>query len=124
MADFPSLAPVSRRYNTGVFPSTVETGFSGGKVIFRHGEIRSGITLELQYLYLTQAEAKLIRDHYRVESNTLIAFQLPGIIWGGLASAGSVTSLSTRWKYAAQPEEEHLSGSLFNVSVQLLSVRS
>jgi hypothetical protein len=124
MADFPQLAPVSRRYNTGVFPSTVETGFSGGKVIFRHGEIRSGITLELQYLYLTQAEAKLIRDHYRVEANNLIAFRLPSIIWGGLASAGSVTPLSTRWKYAAQPEEEHLSGSLFNVSVQLLSVRS
>jgi len=124
MADFPSLAPVSRRYNTGVFPSTVETGFSGGKVIFRHGEIRSGITLELQYQYLTQAESKLIRDHYRVEANNLIAFRLPSIIWGGLASAGSVTPLSTRWKYAAQPEEEHLSGSLFNVSVQLLSVRS
>jgi hypothetical protein len=36
MADFPQLAPVSRRYNAGVFPATVETGFSGGKVIFRH----------------------------------------------------------------------------------------
>jgi hypothetical protein len=124
MADFPQLAPVSRSYNTGVFPMTVETGFSGGKVIFRHGEQRSGITLELQYLYLTAAEAKLIRDHYRAEADTLVPFRLPSIIWSGLSSAGSITSLSTLWKYAAPPEEEHNSGGLVNAVVQLLSVRS
>jgi hypothetical protein len=58
MANFPALTPVGRKYNTGVFTNTLESGFGGGSIRFLHSNIKTGITLELTYFNLTQAETK------------------------------------------------------------------
>jgi hypothetical protein len=115
MADFPSLAPVSRRYNTGVFPSTVETGFGGGKVIFRHGVNQFGIRLALQFVALTEENARLIRDHYREKQNNLLSFRL---------ASATFKHANVLWKYASEPEETHRENGRIDVAVQLLNVRS
>ena len=123
MAIFPQLAPVSRSYNPGVFPVTVETSFSSNKTFFRHGQLRFGLALELQYSNLTEAEARLIRDHYKTVANTAASFLLPSIIWAGLSSPTSVASANTKWKYTSAPNEQHKPGGYIDAVVQLLSVR-
>jgi len=86
MATFPALKPATRRYSMGVFPVTEERGFGGGSIRFRHGSTAYGHTLELGFVALTQAQAKLIRDHYREQQGGYRSFQLSTYAWAGHAS--------------------------------------
>jgi hypothetical protein len=122
MASFPAVRPSKRRYGFGLFPVTIETGFGGGSVRFLHGDTRYGIQLELGYEYLSEAEAQALRDHYRGQDGGTRSFMLPNAIWAGHSSPANIVPLGTTWVYAAQTEEVHLSGLLFNGSVQLLQV--
>lgn len=123
MADFPSLAPVARRYSAGTFPMTVEAGFGGGGIRFLHSTVKSGIELDLGYENLTQAEVKLIRDHYRGQDGGHQSFLLPNTIWAGQSSVTNIAATGTRWKYAGVPEENQKSGGYVDISVSLISVR-
>jgi hypothetical protein len=122
MAAFPAITPSIRRYGFGLFPITTERGFGGGSVRFRHGSTRYGIQLELSYEFLSEAEAQALRDHYWGQDGGTRSFMLPNAIWAGHGSPANIVPLGTTWVYAAQTEEEHLSGLLFNGSVQLLQV--
>jgi hypothetical protein len=122
MTAFPAIVPSTRRYGFGVFPVTTERGFGGGSVRFRHGTTRYGIELELGYEYLSEAEAQTLRDHYRGQDGGARSFMLPNAIWAGHSSPSNIVPLGTSWVYAAQTEEEHLQGLLFNGSVRLLQV--
>jgi hypothetical protein len=123
MANFPALTPVGRKYNTGVFTNTLESGFSGGSIRFLHSNIKTGITLELSYFNLSQAESKEIRDHYRGEDGGHRSFLLPAAIWAGQSNVANIATTNTRWKYTAPPEENHKSGGLVDLAVSLVSVR-
>lgn len=120
--DFPSLAPVTRRYSMGIFPVTTESGFGGGSIRFLHGSTSSGHTLELGYENLTATEASLIREHYRLRDGTHQSFLLSAEAWAGHTSATDLVPTTTRWKYAGPPEETHKRGGLVDVAVSLLSV--
>ncbi len=122
MADFPALAPASRRYSMGIFPVTTETGFGGGSIRFLHGSTSSGHTLELGYSNLTQAEAKLIRDHYRGQQGGYLSFSLSTEAWAGHTSATDLVPTTTKWKYAAAPEESQKIGGYVDLTVSLVSV--
>lgn len=122
MAAFPDLVPSVRRYGFGLFPITTERGIGGGSVRFRHGATRHGIELELGYEYLSEAEAQTLRDHYRGQSGGSRSFMLPNAIWSGHSNPANIVPLGTAWVYAAQTEEDHLSGLLFNGTVRLLQV--
>jgi hypothetical protein len=122
MAAFPAIVPSTRRYGFGLFPITTERGFGGGSVRFCHGTTRYGIQLELGYEYLSEAEAQALRDHYRGQDGGTRSYMLPNAIWNGHSNPANIVPLGTTWVYAAQTEEEHLSGLLFNGSVQLLQV--
>jgi hypothetical protein len=122
MASFPSIRPAARKYGVGMFPITAQTGFGGGNVRFRHGSDRRGVTLELEYVFITDAEAQLLRDHYRGQDGSHRSFLLPAIIWAGQSSPGNILATNTPWKYASELEEQHRSGGLFDVTVKLVSV--
>jgi hypothetical protein len=119
---FPPLAPVSRSYSMGIFPVTTETGFGGGSIRFLHGSVSSGHTLELQYSNLTQAEAELIREHYRVRQGGYTSFLLSAEAWAGHTSATDLVPTTTRWKYASPPEEVQKKGGYVDLTVSLVSV--
>lgn len=114
MADFPALDPAVRRYNAGVFPVTVESGFGGGNVRFTHGSFKYGIGLSLGYSALTEDNAALIREHYRLQNGGHQSFLLPAIVY-------PVSGF--RWKYQSQPSENHLLNGRIDVTVPLVSVR-
>lgn len=122
MATFPALEPATRRYSMGTFPITEERGFGGGSVRFKHGATAYGHNLELGFTALTQAEAKLLRDHYREQQGGYIAFPLSAEAWAGHASFTDLVPTSTHWRYASQPQEDHLSGGYVNVQITLASV--
>lgn len=122
MATFPALQPATRRYSMGVFPVTEEKGFGGGSVRFKHGAIAYSHSLELSFATLTQAQAKLLRDHYREQQGGYIAFPLSPEAWAGHTSFTDLVPSSTHWRYAEQPQEDHLSAGYVNVSITLISV--
>lgn len=122
MATFPALEPATRRYSMGAFPITEEKGFGGGSVRFKHGTTAYGHNLELGFAALTQAEAKLLRDHYREQQGGYIAFPLSAQAWAGHTSFTDLVPLSTHWRYASQPQEDHLSAGYVNVQITLVSV--
>lgn len=122
MASFPALRPAARRYSMGVFPVSEERGFSGGSVRFIHGTTNSGHRLELEFVLLTAAEAKLLRDHYRLQQGGFLPFDLGTDAWAGHTSATDLVPSTTLWRYASQPEEAHLKGGLVNVTLRLEAV--
>jgi len=122
MATFPALKPATRRYSMGVFPVTEERGFGGGSIRFRHGSTAYGHTLELGFVALTQAQAKLIRDHYREQQGGYRSFQLSTYAWAGHASFTDLVPSTTYWCYNAVPTEQHLDNRYVDISVSLISV--
>lgn len=106
----------------GIFPVTTETGFGGGSIRFIHGSVSSGHTLELQYSNLTQSEAELIREHYRLRQGGYNSFLLSAEAWAGHTSATDLVPTTTRWKYAAAPEEVQKIGGYVDITVSLVSV--
>jgi len=121
MADFPALRPASRRYSFGVYPATEQRGFGGGSTRFLHGATSSGHTLDLSFTVLSADEAKLLRDHYRSQQGGFLPFSLSSAVWAGHTSMTDLVPSTTLWVYAAPPEETHLDGRLYDVTVQLVS---
>jgi hypothetical protein len=121
MATFPELEPAARSYDLGAFPLTEQASLSAGTVRFRHGTTATNFSLELEYVYLSDAEAALIRTHYQIQAGSYRSFLLPSIIWKGHSFSGNVFPVGTRWRYADTPEETHLSGELVNLTVSLVS---
>lgn len=122
MATFPALKPATRRYSMGVYPVTEERGFGGGSVRFSHGTTPYGHTLELGFIALTAAQAKLLRDHYRTQQGGYVSFPLSAEAWAGHASFTDLVPATTYWRYASAPEETHRTGGYVDVSIALLSV--
>lgn len=122
MAAFPALRPATRRYSMGVFPMTEERGFGGGSVRFLHSTTSSAHTLALGFQLLTQAETKLLRDHYRGQQGGYLPFSLSPEAWAGHTSVTDLVPGTTLWLYAAAPEEVHRKGGLTDVTIQLRSV--
>lgn len=122
MAAFPSLVPSSRSYSFPEYPVTVEPAFAGGHIRFLHSSTPNGITMKLSFAALTQANAKLIRDHYRGQNGTFASFTLPAEIWTGYTSAGAITATTTSWRYLTAPTENHAAIGRITVDVELVSL--
>ena len=122
MSDFPWLRPATRQFSFGQYPVSLQTGFGGGTVRFLHGIGRSAVTMELTYENLTQAEAKLVRDHYRLRQGSHQDFLLPELIWAGHSTAYNIVPQLSRWKYGAMPEETQKRGGYVDLAVTLVCV--
>jgi hypothetical protein len=121
MATFPALEPATRSYDLGAFPLTEQASISAGTVRFRHGTTATNFTLQLEYIYLSDAEAAQIRTHFQGQGGSYRSFQLPAIIWKGHTFSGNVFPATTRWRYVEAPEETHQSGGLVNLAISLIS---
>jgi hypothetical protein len=121
MATFPELEPAARSYDLGAFPLTEQASLSAGTVRFSHGTTAANFSLQLEYVYLSDAEATQIRNHYQGQAGSYRSFLLPSIIWKGHTFGGNVFPVGTSWRYAETPEETHLSGGLVNLTVSLVS---
>lgn len=121
MAVFPALEPATRSYRQGRYSVTRQGVFGADAVRFLHDARPFGYVLQLGYAYLTAAEAQLIRDHWRTQGGGFEPFTLSPEVMAGHGTYDLVPA-TRRWRYTAPPEEQHLTGSLVNVSVELETV--
>ena len=121
MADFPALEPATRSYDLGVFPLTEQASLSAGVVRFRHGTTATNFSLQLEYVYLSDAEATQIRNHYQGQGGSYRSFMLPPIIWKGHTFSGNIFPITTRWRYADTPEEMHHEVGRYSMAIALVS---
>lgn len=116
MARFPALEPYKRSWTLPSFSTTEESG-----IRFLHSTNATNQRLTLNYVRLTNAEAKLIRDHYREQQGSYRGFLLSDAVRNGYSSMGTLQPQNTLWRYSAVPSETHLDGSFYNVEVELQS---
>jgi hypothetical protein len=121
MATFPELEPAARSYDLGAFPLTEQPSLSAGTVRFKHGDAAVAFNLQLEYVYLSDAEATQIRNHYQGQGGSYRSFLLPSIIWKGHTFSGNVFPVGTRWRYAETPEETHHEIERYSITVTLIS---
>lgn len=121
MADFPALEPTTRALTLGDFPQLVYQGASGGEVRFKQGSDRVEQVLSLGYEYLTESEVQQLLDHYETQQGSLIAFDLPAIIWSTY-STPPVSSSDYQWRYANGFDVGLAAPLRYNVSIDLETV--
>jgi len=123
MTTFPAIEPNTREYDiAGDFPMVEEISWPSFSTRYRTGRASAtatSLSLSLTYLDRPQAEWLELRNHYNDQQGGSIPFLLPGIILQG--QLFSLVRPNTKWRYAAPPEEQHKSGSLFDVTIQLES---
>ena len=123
MADFPALTPNARQLTLGDFPQATHGGPSGINVRFLFNKTKGAEhLLTLSYVGLTETQANLITNHYVGQQGSLIAFNLPSVVWSGY-SAVPVSASNYQWQYAGafSVEQGGVTGR-FNIEVDLLSV--
>jgi hypothetical protein len=121
MATFPALRPRSRSYNYGSYSVTNEAT-SAGSVRFLHGDIPTDHQVQLGFVNLKQAEARLIRNHYRGQNGGQVPFALSPLAWAGHTNFDDLVPSTTLWRYADEPQEIQKNGGFIDVSVQLTAV--
>lgn len=123
MATFPALTPNQRSVTLGDFPGARHDGVSGVGVsfLFSKTDLVEQL-LSLTFLSLTEAQHKLITDHFVGQEGGLIPFDLPSAIWSGYSTV-PVSSSDYQWRYAnALQIEPGGTVGRFNVSVDLIAV--
>ena len=121
MADFPSLEPTTRTFGLGDTPQLLHDSVSGVGVRFVQGSDRVQQRLSLGYEYLTESEAKQIIDHFNGQQGSLIAFDLPNIIWSGYTTP-PVSSSDYQWRYESSFDISIPSPLRYNINVELVTI--
>lgn len=121
MADFPSLEPTTRAFGLGDTPQLLHGSESGVGVRFVQGADRVQQLLTLGYEYLTESEAQQIIDHFNGQQGSLIAFDLPSVIWSGYTTP-PVSASDYQWRYAGAFDVSIAAPLRYNISVELVTI--
>jgi hypothetical protein len=120
MATFPAIEPSTRALTFGDYPQLTYEGVSGGNVRFLQGSKRISQILSIGYQYLSEADAKLILDHYSGQEGTLLAFDLPLAVWAGYSSP-PINSIDYEWRYAGPFEVAIPAPLRYNMTIELVA---
>lgn len=119
MSFFPAFEPAGRSYDFGDIPLSEANAFAGGSMRFSHATEPIGHSLTLEFADLSESQMREIRRHYFDRRGGYLSFYLPATVWRGHPTINTLVPSGGRWKYAAEPEETHLQGKLYSVTVQL-----
>jgi len=123
MANFPSIRPTRRSYSPGQFPTKIYRGLSGATVKRIFGNRSFGHSIELEFANITDANVKLILDHYYAQGGNYTRFALPNEIFSGMSdSLRGVVQAPTniQWEYAQPPQVESVFNGRSTVTVSLI----
>jgi hypothetical protein len=123
MANFPSIRPTGRSYSPGQFPTRIYRGLSGATVKRIFGNRSFGHSIELEFANITDANVKLILDHYYAQGGNYTRFALPNEIFSGMSdSLRDVVQAPTNilWEYAQPPQVESVFNGRSAVTVSLI----
>lgn len=123
MANFPSIRPTGRSYSPGQFPTKIYRGLSGATVKRIFGNRSFGHSIELEFANITDANVKLILDHYYAQGGNYTRFALPNEIFSGMSDdLRGVVQAPTNilWEYAQSPQVESVFNGRSTVTVSLI----
>jgi hypothetical protein len=121
---FPALVPTSRNFNPGDYPIRQFRSQSGAEVRILYGDSRTGMTLELSYDNISDANAELFLQHYNDTKGTYDTFTLSAEAktgWSGSSGAIDVSGVNA-WRYAEPPAVTAVRPGRSSVRVQLVGV--
>ncbi len=108
--NFPQLVPTGRSYTGGDFPVKVYKAQDGAEVRILYGDKRTGMTLQLLYQNLADADAALFFAHYQSVQGTYQPFLLgdgTGTAakegWTGGGEYIGATYWGSQWRYTQSP---------------------
>lgn len=121
MAIFPALKPNSRALSLGNTPQLEYSAISGANVRFLQGVKRVSQALTLAYNSISESELYLIYDHYEEQQGSLLAFDLPAVIWSGYTTI-PVSSIDYQFRYAGAFSVTPTAPGRFSVEIVLITV--
>lgn len=129
MAQFPKLKPTKRSFTLGNFPVKTYRSVSGKTLRRSFGNKPYGSTIDLVFENISEANAKLIYDHYYAQQGTFVGFTLPAELYAGLSASqlgqlftqGGPNADTLEWLYSETPEMESVYKGITTVSVKLVA---
>jgi hypothetical protein len=121
---YPTLVPSSRNYNSGDYPVKTFRAQSGSESRILYGNRRTGMTLELQYDNITDANAELFLDHYDETKGSYSTFPLPTDAlngWSGNTDALDAATANS-WRYDQPPQVSNVRPGISSVQIKLVGV--
>ena len=116
---FPTVKPTSRSYNPGTYPSTTFESLDGTKTHLRYGNKRVNATLQLGFSNISDADAFLILENYRLVNSVwdYVTFNsesglagvggtghtMPDGSLGNLAAYMDEAPSGLKWRYSGPP---------------------
>jgi len=121
---YPTLVPSSRSYNSGDYPVKTFRSQSGSESRILYGNRRTGMTLELQYDNITDANAELFLDHYDETKGSYTTFALPAGAFTGWSGNADALDAATgnSWRYDQPPQVNNVRPGISSVQVRLIGV--
>ncbi len=121
---FPALAPTSRDFSPGDWPTKRFNSQSGAEVRILYGSQRTNAKISLSYDNITDANAQLFLEDYDAQLGTLRTFALPAAAfsgWSGTSSKLDAPS-GTKWRYEGEPSVKAIRPGRSSVTVNLVAV--
>jgi hypothetical protein len=121
---FPTIQPTSRAFNPGDYPIKTFKSQSGTETRILYGSQRTGMTMELNYENIADADAASFMTHYDEVRGSYQTFAVPSAVragWSGSSSSIDVTG-SNAWRYDSPPSITAVCPGRSSVSVQLVGV--
>jgi hypothetical protein len=121
---YPTLVPSSRNYNSGDYPVKTFRAQSGSESRILYGNRRTGMTLELQYDNITDANAELFLDHYDETKGSYATFTLPsGALTGWTGNTDALDAATANsWRYEQPPQVSNVRPGISSVQIRLIGV--
>lgn len=121
---YPTLNPTSRQFSPGEYPIRTVRSQSGVETRILYGSQRTGMTLELAYGNVTDAQAQLFSQHYDEAKGSFLTFTLPAQVRAGWNAAASTldTVGANRWRYDSPPSITSVRPGVSSVQVKLVGV--
>jgi len=120
MTTFPAIEPLRTTLNYGNYPIVSHEALSGANVRFLQGNKRLEQILNIEYEYLTEAQAQTIISHFNNQSGSVIPFDLSGIIWSSW-STPPISNNNYQWRYTRPLEINISSPNRYNISIELVT---
>ena len=119
---YPQLIPTSRSYDAGDFAVKKYSAQDGAEFRILYGDKRVGMTLQLTYSNITDAEADSFIDHYHSMQGTYQQFDVGPASRGGYAGSFETfgaTFWGSQWRYDSAPQLQSVYPGISSVTVTL-----
>jgi hypothetical protein len=121
---YPSFAPTSRSFDAGDYQYKTFKAQNGKETRILYGDKRTGMTLDLGYDNISDADADDFIVHYDETKGGFLSFTLPSDFqagWTGTASAIDA-AIGNQWRHESPPLITSVAPGISSVRVKLVAV--